>query len=238
VRDARAALDRTQARWTASGAIRGALVAITQAEPVPIWTWRPIAVGAERAMFRMEPEAGKVDVNLAGVEALEALFQAAGAARADAEVLARRLIDYRDPDHRPERAGAEDLEYRHGRLDYGAKDAALRSVTEVHNVLGVPRALSARLPALATVQGGVTPAPALAATALRSFLPAPLQSSAAAQSPGSIAPATAHVLPDGVYTVRARAERGAARSVIAAIVAFPRQQPPRILQWHELADAP
>ncbi|RDD62008.1 general secretion pathway protein GspK [Ferruginivarius sediminum] len=140
-------------------------------EPVPVpadgrileWTF-----GGGKVRLSLRDEMGKVDLNAAHPDVLWGLLQAVGVPRAEARVIAARILDFRDPDDLSRVDGAEDAEYIAAGRTYGAKDGAFQSIEEIGQVLGIDRTLAELLRPHITVASGV---PSVAAeTATRSAL--------------------------------------------------------------------
>ncbi|WP_020188174.1 type II secretion system protein GspK [Methylopila sp. 73B] len=81
-------------------------------------------------------EAGKVDLNGADPKLLAGLWRALGLTSMTAETFADRVVDWRDPDGKRGRLGAERREYGAAGLP-GPADDAFATVDDVRNVLGV-----------------------------------------------------------------------------------------------------
>jgi general secretion pathway protein K len=81
-------------------------------------------------------EDGKIDLNGAPPELLALLFEAVGLAAPDAQAIADRIADFRDPDNLQRLRGAEDRDYFATGLPAGAKDAPFDAVEELGQVLG------------------------------------------------------------------------------------------------------
>jgi general secretion pathway protein K len=130
------------------------------------------ADGGGVLVISVQDEAGKVDVNSADERLIRALFAAlaipSSAAATDA------LLDYRDADGDRRPQGAERAEYQAAGRTQGPKNAPLRVVDELEQVLGLGAADVARLRPHVTVysrQSGI--APGLASPALVSLLSRP-----------------------------------------------------------------
>ena len=134
------------------------------------WRWladgRPywLDVGDARVEVRVVDEQGRIDLNLASADLLAALFRGAGAEQAQATQLAAAILDWRDGDDLNQPGGgAEDRDYAAAGLPYGAKDEPFESVAELQQVLGMPKALYARVaPFLTVYSGRAIPDPAFA----------------------------------------------------------------------------
>lgn len=114
--------------------------------------------------IRITDEQGKVDLNLAQTDLLAALFRQGGADADQATRIAGAVIDWRDGDTLTQPSGgAEDADYAAAGLPYGSKDEPFESVAELQQVLGMPKALYARVaPFLTVFSGRSNPDPAFA----------------------------------------------------------------------------
>jgi len=130
-------------------------------EPVPldgrIWRW---AYAGGEVRISVRDEAGKIDLNVAQIGVLRRLLRAVGVDPEAADSFAARIADFRDGDDAARVGGAEDPDYQAAGLPYGAKDGRFHSVDELGQVVGIDRALAARLrPHVSVVAGtgGVDP---------------------------------------------------------------------------------
>ncbi len=103
------------------------------------------------ARVTIADEAGKIDLNLADENLLQALFRAAGVDGVDSTALAHAIIDFRDPDSLRQLNGAEDDDYAEAGYPYGAKDSPFEIVEELRQVLGMTAALYAEVAPALTV---------------------------------------------------------------------------------------
>ncbi|WP_313172425.1 type II secretion system protein GspK [Stenotrophomonas sp.] len=113
--------------------------------------------------LRIVDETGKVDLNQADLNLLQALLRALNVAPDKAARLAGAIVDWRDVDALLQvSGGAETADYQAAGLPYGAKNAPFDSVSEVQRVLGMEPALYAQLAPLLTVYGSGRPSPRFA----------------------------------------------------------------------------
>ena len=168
--------------------------------------------------IRITDEQGKVDLNLASADLLAALFRQFDTPPEQAQRLAGAIIDWRDGDTLSQPGGGgEDADYAAAGLPYGSKDEPFESVAELQQVLGMPKALYARVaPALTVFSGRANPDPAFApADVLRAmgYDAERIVAQRRAWSPGSGAPPP--LLPDGqslvgnisgTYSIESRAQ--------------------------------
>lgn len=165
------ALGRLQGLHLAVGGVNEALARMTGQAPDRLAAgdaavWRPDGQAREvrypkgRALVSVEAESSKVDVNMADAAALVRVFRRAGLEADQAEILADRVVDFRDGDDATGKSGMEKEDYRRMGLDYLPLDESLASLDQLLLVPGVtpdlflhgaePRAVSGqgdRLPA-------------------------------------------------------------------------------------------
>jgi general secretion pathway protein K len=118
---------------------------------------RPVAcsVPSEGVLaISVADEAGRIDVNTAGLPLLQALIAGLGAAPEDAQRLAQAIFDFRDADDERKQGGAETAEYRDAGLAWLPKNGPIQSLGELSQVHGLTLDLIASLePFLATHSG-------------------------------------------------------------------------------------
>ncbi len=103
----------------------------------------------------IEAEGGKLDLNAAPIELLDALTNAAVPGAPDrAAELAGAIIDWRDANDLVQLQGAEAPDYRAERAPYGPANGPFHHTGELRAVLGVDPALWARLKSAVTVATG------------------------------------------------------------------------------------
>lgn len=152
----------------ARAGIEYGLVRVQEEDPRLRWVadGRPYrwAFGDAVDEVRITDEQGKVDLNLAQADLLAALFRQFGTDPEQAQHLAGAVIDWRDGDVLTQPGGgAEDGDYAAAGLPYGSKDEPFESVAELQQVLGMPKALYARVaPFLTVFSGRANPDPAFA----------------------------------------------------------------------------
>jgi general secretion pathway protein K len=192
----------------------------------PETAWRPgrggygFALGEGEVRVQIEDEDGKIDLNGAPLELLEGLLTALGLHEPEAQAMADRIGDFRDPDAEPEPLGAEDPTYLEAGLGRGAADRPFGAESELLRVLGMTRELYELMRPNVTVHSGAdgvdpTRAPMAVLQALPGMTPALLEAmlaTAAAPDPllalesESLPPdLQAYLLPsrEVIYTVRA-----------------------------------
>ncbi len=100
----------------------------------------------------VQNEGGRIDLNGAPDELLQALFVSAGLEERSAARLTEAIEDFRDTnDERRAAGGAEDQDYFDAGFSYGAKDAPFQAVEELQRVVGMTPELYARVAPALTV---------------------------------------------------------------------------------------
>lgn len=137
---AQRSFEAVRLREIADSAIRVRLLELSEPAAglptLPIVGKRSMAVYGIPVALTVELEAGRIDLNDAGVELLTAAFAANEYPADEALSLAQRIIDWRDADDERRPRGAERPEYqREGRRD-GPRNAPFEAVSEIRRVLG------------------------------------------------------------------------------------------------------
>lgn len=230
----RVLVDGVVARQAARAGIEYAIARMTSSDPGNAWIpdgrkyeWHYHGADVELVVV---DEQGKVDLNLADVDLLEALLRATGNDPGQARRVANAIVDWRDPDMLTAvEGGAEDVHYAAAGLPYGAKDAPFEGVAELQQLLGVGPDLYARLwPHVTVFSGSVRPDPAFASaqvlTALglngqqilaerQSWQPASGQTPPVVPGLGVLAGSGS-----GTYSIRSRARLSDGRQAVLSVV--------------------
>jgi general secretion pathway protein K len=155
---ARNAMERVRAEALADAGVDLAVGRLQQAFAQGGWSIdgrvRSLRLDGGEVRIAIADEAGKIDLNGAPPELLEALFVALGHDRAASLALAQAVADFRDGDHLPLAEGAEDDRYLAAGLAYDAKDAPFEDVAELQQVLGMTPELYRRAAPVLTVHSG------------------------------------------------------------------------------------
>jgi len=155
---ARNLVENARAEALADGAVHRAVLGILELEPERAWrtdgTPYRLDYGEGTVIVRVFDEDAKVDLNAAPPELLESLLGLVGLEPEQAEVLADRIVDFRDEDDEPEPNGAEDPDYEAAGRAGGAIDRPLVMETELRGVLGMSDGLYRRLRPFVTVYSG------------------------------------------------------------------------------------
>ena len=155
---ARNMVENAKAEALADGAVPRAVLGLLEVDPERIWrvdgtTYR-LNYGDGSVAVRIFDEDAKVDLNAAPPELLDVLLRLLGVEPEEAEILANRIVDFRDEDSDPESNGAEDPDYEAAGRAAGAIDRPLVTEAELLGVLGMSEALFRRLRPFVTVYSG------------------------------------------------------------------------------------
>ena len=110
--------------------------------------------GEGTLIISVADEAGRVDVNAAGVPILQALFAGLGQSPEKAAQLAEAIFDFRDADDERKPNGGESAEYRAAGMGGLPKNGPLQSIAELEQVYGMtPEFITRVRPYLSTHSG-------------------------------------------------------------------------------------
>ncbi|HYZ26869.1 MAG TPA: hypothetical protein VE597_08165 [Geminicoccaceae bacterium] len=155
---ARNLVENARAEALADGAVHRAVLGLADPDLERAWrtdgTAYRLDYGEGTVLVRVFDEDAKVDLNAAPPELLEGLLGLVGVEPEQAEVLADRIVDFRDEDDEPEPSGAEDPDYEAAGRAGGAIDRPLVMETELRGVLGMSDGLYRRLRPFVTVYSG------------------------------------------------------------------------------------
>lgn len=252
-------LDSTRARYAAEAGLHRAAYELRGNNPDQRWVadGRPYTFDLEGAEVVVEiyDETGKVDLNVADLQILTALFQSVGAAMDEADALANAVMDWRDPDDLVSLNGAEAAEYQAAGRNYGPRNAPFETVSELQQVLGMSFERYRELEPLLTIYSGrAQPNPAFASPEVLRLMPGMtpdliqmfVQQRQIPTLPGQ-APMPL-MLPDGTpvvaqgggltYTIRSRATLpGGANAGLEATIrlgaSMVARRPFRIVRWRD-----
>jgi general secretion pathway protein K len=158
VRLARNQEENAKAEALADAGVHRAAFGLLDLDPETAWraggTAHGFALGEGEVQVQIEDEDGKIDLNGAPLELLAGLFLALGLPEPEAQTMADRIGDFRDPDDQPEPLGAEDPAYLDAGLARGAADRAFGAESELLHVLGMTPELYARVRSNVTVHSG------------------------------------------------------------------------------------
>lgn len=161
---ARHLLDSTRARYAAEAGVNLASWALRLPDMQARWVGdgRPYTFqfGDAKVEVKVLNESGKIDINVADQDQLQRLFETAGLDPDQAQTMAARVMDWRDPDDLVSPNGAEKSDYKRDGLSYGPANTTFTTVGELQQVLGMDYALYKKLePAITVYSGSGTPNP-------------------------------------------------------------------------------
>ena len=105
-------VENAKAEALADGAVQRAVLGLLDVDPAQ--AWRPgggpyrLAYGEGQVRVTIADEDGKIDINAATPELLAGLLEQLGLESKDADAMADRIVEFRDPDHEPRPPGAQD----------------------------------------------------------------------------------------------------------------------------------
>ena len=131
--------DLARAEAAAAAALRYAVLAVTTGDAEERWAadaqTHEIPWPEATIEVRVRAESGRIDLNRAPRELLLGLFEQL-LPEADHPALADAIIDWRDPDERPEPAGAEEMDYARAGYAYTPPNRPFVTVNELSQVMG------------------------------------------------------------------------------------------------------
>jgi len=235
---------QTQAHYAAEAGLMRAVYGLQNPQPEQRW------VGDGRAYtFRYDgatvsvraiDEGGKVDLNAASPEVLQGLFQAAGMKPDQAQALAGRVVDWRNPVGLEGEAASQRAAYVADGRDYGPRNGPFASIEELQMVLGMTPALYRQVAPVVTIwAGGASPdpntAPPLALAAIPGMTPEQQRMIAAARQRNANDPQL--VLGNGTtHSIQSEATLAdGTRAILRATVRLQagQAQPYAVLRWQE-----
>lgn len=186
-------------------------------------------------------ESGKVDLNTATPEVLQALFRATGMKPAEAQVLADRVVDWHSPAGPAGEADTDRAAYVAAGRDYGPRHGPFVSIEELQMVLGITPALYRQLAPVVTIWSGTASpnpntAPPLALAAIPGMTPEQLAAIQAARARQATDPSL--VLGNGTtHSIQSEATLAdGTHAVLRATIRLTGQggaQPYTVLRWQE-----
>ena len=195
-------------------------------------TARQIQLDSGRVNIAIRDASGLLDLNTADPAQLEAVLEAAGTEEATRLRLVDAILDWRDKDSLRRLHGAEDNDYRHAGLDWGARDGLFASVDELRYVLDMTHELFERLAPYLTVHSGQSD------VNLKYAPPWLFSALTSRELEGTESLAGRDTQPAGPFHITAWAtSHSGARASVEAVLSIARtgEQPYTILSWHEPA---
>ncbi|MFC5580669.1 general secretion pathway protein GspK [Rhodanobacter terrae] len=236
---------QTQAHYAAEAGLMRAVYGLQ--DPVAKQRWigdgRTYSFPYDNAKVTLSAidESGKVDLNTATPEVLQALFRATGMKPAEAQVLADRVVDWHSPTGLGGEADTSRAAYVAAGRDYGPRHGPFASIEELQMVLGITPALYRQLAPVITIWSGTASpnpntAPPLALAAIPGMTPEQMAAILAARARQATDPSL--VLGNGTtHSIRSEATLAdGTRAVLRATIRFTGQggaQPYAVLRWQE-----
>jgi general secretion pathway protein K len=236
---------QTQAHYAAEAGVMRAIYALqdpqTDQRWIPDGRAYPFAFDGAKVTISVISETGKVDLNAATPDVLQALFKAAGMSDMDAQSLARNIVDWRSFSYSP--AGTvPNAAYANAGLDYGPRHGPFGTVEELQMVLGMhPKIYNAVASQVTLWSGRPAPdpgtAPPLALAAVPGMTPAQAQAVVASRSGGPQQPGLAAMqgVTDSIRSEATLAD--GTRAILRATVRLqgirPGALPYTVLRWQE-----
>jgi general secretion pathway protein K len=117
---------------------------------------QPQTLRYEQTDFKIEiqDELGRIDLNHADAHLLANLFRAVGLASQEAQKLADRIIDWRDPDDLRRLNGAEAREYDEASAAHRPRNGSFQSKDELRLLLGMTPELFRKVEPVLTIHSG------------------------------------------------------------------------------------
>ncbi len=106
------------------------------------------------AQIQIWDEGGKIDLNAARRDLLEAMFIGLGKAPSEAKLLVRAVSDYRDSNTARVGGGSEEVTYQLSSRPYGSKDWPFETLSEFAQVPGITEEMYLALKPFLTVYSG------------------------------------------------------------------------------------
>ncbi len=197
---ARAASSSLQAEALADAGVHRAMARLFDPRPDARWAadggMHRFALDGGEVRVQITDEAGKIDLNGAGLELIAGLLRAVAVPPDAAASLAGAIVDFRDEDDAGSVGGDEIRAYREAGLAYGPKNRPFEIVEELRLVPGISDGLFRRLRPHLTVythQRGIDPAVAdpIVLSAIPQLEPGTAEAILAARSRGAEAGRTA-----------------------------------------------
>ncbi|MEO8672533.1 MAG: type II secretion system protein GspK [Tahibacter sp.] len=155
---ARHLFDSVAARYAAEAGIHRAVYELRNPDPLTRWVadGRPyeFLFDGIKISVKLTDDSGKVDMNVADVVLLKALFVSSGIEETKADELADAIIDWRDPDDLVGAHGAESSEYKSAGLKYRPRNAPFETVSEIQQVLGMDYDIYSKIEKAITLYSG------------------------------------------------------------------------------------
>jgi len=157
-------LESARAEALADGGVYLAIPHLLDSDATRLWhadgIEHQVELAAGTLKITVTDATARVDVNAASPELLAGLFRAAGTTPDDADMLAARIVDWRDADDTASPNGAEQADYDSMGADILVGNAPFLTPDEILRVPGMSMALYTRIESAVTVwsgQAGIDP---------------------------------------------------------------------------------
>ena len=236
----------TQAHYAAEAGLMRAVYGLQNPDQKQRWIGDgriyPFHYDNATVMVSAIDEGGKVDINTATPDVLQALFQVAGMDPAQAKALSGNVVDWRNPVGVESAAASQHAAYAAAGRDYGPRHAPFVSIEELQMVLGMTPAIYRTVAPVVTIWShNVIPdantAPPLALAAIPGMTPEQQSAIQAARLQHANDPSLA--LNNGTtHSIRsevtlADGTRAILRATIRLQTGQPGAQPYSVLRWQE-----
>ena len=152
------AREQAQQRVAAEAALSRVILALLDPRPDRRWrvdgTAQDFAWGEFKVGVAVQDELGRIDLNHAEQGLLTGLFRSAGLGSKDANDIVDKILDWRDGNGGRRLNGATAQDYRAAGYQLGPRNGAFQSVDELQLVIGMTKALYARVEPALTVHSG------------------------------------------------------------------------------------
>jgi general secretion pathway protein K len=150
--------EHARAEALAEAGVARAVLALLDRQPAQRWrvdgAVTKFSYGGASMRISIQDELGKIDLNAADGPLLEGLFWSGGLDAQAANVLADRVLDWRDASELHRLNGAKDAEYRAAGYSYGPRNGPFQTIGELKLVMGMTPALFDRILPAVTVYSG------------------------------------------------------------------------------------
>jgi general secretion pathway protein K len=150
--------ENAKAEALADGAVQRAALGLLSVHADQAWHAGggpyQLTYGEGEVRVSIADEDGKIDLNAAPPELLAGLLRELGLDADQAEAMADRIVDFRDPDQEPRPQGAEERQYIAAGRPTGAQDRPFDTESELLGVLGMTPDLYRRMRPYVTVFSG------------------------------------------------------------------------------------
>jgi general secretion pathway protein K len=249
IRRASAGIDQARLAAAVQAGMNEAVLSLMAPPAARLWavdgTPRAISFDGSTVTVSVADEAGKIDLNGAARPLIFGLFEAAGLDPTAADMMADRVMDWREPGDLKRLNGAKVADYRAAGLPYAPRGGPFQSIGELNLVIGMTPDLYRQLepgitvysvfpiPQLQSAPPIVLRATGMNAANIEAVLAARAQGRVAPQ-PFALAPTPSILgLPGTVFTITAQARAAGVLAERAETIRFTGnpQNPFWVLAW-------